>query len=132
MSKLTDADILASLRMKPLSGTANYRKWRLAIVDLLAEKGYLEIVSGEWKRPDDISAESTTGGTAAATASSARRTTDSARETAEAISKWKGKPSKARGMLGLLLDSAHRELYAGVRDPKALWDRLEKRYAGKD
>jgi len=35
-------------------------------------------------------------------------------------------------MLGRLLDSAHRELYAEDRDPKDLWAKLEKRYAEKD
>ena len=81
--------------MKPLSGTANYCEWRLAMVNLLAEKGYIEIVPSEWKRPDDIPTESTTGGTAEAMVSSAKRTSDSAREAAEAISIWKGKASTA-------------------------------------
>jgi len=35
-------------------------------------------------------------------------------------------------MLGRLLDSAYRELYAQYRHPKDLWAKLEKRYAGKD
>ena len=35
-------------------------------------------------------------------------------------------------MLGLVLNPAHCELYARVRDAKEFWDTLEKRYAGKD
>ena len=103
------SNILASFGVKPLSGPANYREWRYAVVDILDERGYLEIVSGESKRPDDTPTESNTG-------------------TAEAITKWERRASKARGTLGLLLDSAHREIYAEVRDPKELWEKLERRY----
>jgi len=45
---------------------------------------------------------------------------------------WEEEAIKARGMMGRLLDSAHRELYAEDRDPKLLWWKLEKWYAGKD
>ena len=96
--------MLASLGIKPFSKAANYREWRLAMLDILAEKGYWEIVSGELVLLTE----------------------------AVAATSWNEKASKARGMLGRLLDSAHRELYAEVRDPKELWQKLEKRYAGKD
>jgi len=146
MSKSTGngVNILASLGIKPLSKAANYREWRLAVIDILAEKGYLYIVSGKSKHPVDTFPESNTGGdmatasSAATTGSSAatKKTTDSSRDTAaataEAASKWELKSAKARGMLGRLLDTAHRELYAEIRDPKELWEKLEKRYAGKD
>ena len=39
---------------------------------------------------------------------------------------------KAQGLLGRLLDSNHRELYATERDPPKLWAKHESRYAGKD
>ena len=42
------------------------------------------------------------------------------------------KTIKARGLLGRLLDSNHRELYATERNLAKLWTKLEKRYAGKD
>ena len=74
------------------------------MLDLLAEKRYWEIVSAELVLPTE----------------------------AVAATSWNEKASKARGMLGRLLDSAHRELYVEVRDPKELWEKLEKRYAGKD
>ena len=99
-----EVNVLASLGIKPLSKAANYREWRLAVLDILAEKGYWEIVSGELVLPTE----------------------------AVAATSWNEKASKARGMLGRLLDSAHRELYAEVRDPKELWQKLEKQYAVKD
>ena len=123
---------------------ANYREWRLAVIDSLAEKGYLNIVSGKSKHPVDTSPESNTGGdtatasSAATTGSSAaaKKTADSSRDTAvataEAASKWELKSSKARGMLGRLLDTVHQELYAEICDPKELREKLEKTYAGKD
>ena len=52
--------------------------------------------------------------------------------TTEAISRWELKSSKVCSMLGRLLDTADRELYTEIRDPKELWERLEKIYAGKD
>jgi len=106
MSKIgQEVNVLASLGIKPLSRASNYREWRLAVIDILAEKGYWQIVSGKSECPG---------------------------ETGEAKSLWEQKSSKALGMLGRLLDSAHRELYAEDRDPKDLWAKLEKRYAGKD
>jgi len=39
--------ILAPLGIKPLSKATNYREWRLAVIDILAEKRYWEIVSGK-------------------------------------------------------------------------------------
>jgi len=99
-----EVNILASLGIKPLSKASNYREWRLAVVDILAEKGYWPIVSGKTECP----------------------------ESGEAKTLWEEKAIKARGMMGRLLDSAHRELYAEDRDPKLLWTKLEKRYAGKD
>jgi len=75
------------------------------VIDILAEKGYWPVVSGSLARPED----DTTGATT-----------------------WDEKAGKARGMLGRLMDSAHRELYAEERNPFVLWTKLEKRYAGKD
>lgn len=73
---------------------------------------------GKWKRPDNTPTESNTTGTAEAIS----------------ISKWNLRASKVRGILGQLLDdTAHREIYAKVNDPKKeLLEKLEKRYAGKD
>jgi len=88
-----EVNILASLGNKPLSKASNYREWRLAVVDILAEKGYWPIVSGKTECPG---------------------------ETGEAKTLWEEKAIKARGMMGRLLDSAHRELYAEDRDPKLL------------
>jgi len=73
------------------------------VIDIFAEKGYWQIVSGKSECPG---------------------------ETGEAKSLWEQKSSKARGMLGRLLDSAHRGLYAEDCDPKDLWAKLEKRYVG--
>jgi len=140
MSKSTgnEVNILASLGIKPLSKATNYREWRLAVIDILAEKGYWEIVSGKSESPDKPregvstdtpSAATSTAATSTAAAVSAQAVRASQSAAAE---KWELKSSKARGMLGRLLDSAHRELYADVRDPKELWEKLEKRYAGKD
>lgn len=56
-----EVNILASLGIKLLSKAANYREWRFAIIDILVEKGYLEIVSGKSKRPDNTPTESNTG-----------------------------------------------------------------------
>lgn len=40
--------ILSTLEhIKPLVKAANYREWRLTVIDILAEKGYWEIVSGK-------------------------------------------------------------------------------------
>jgi len=97
-------NILASLGIKPLLKATNYREWRLTVVDILAEKGYSPIVSGKTE----------------------------CLESSEAKTLWGEKAIKARGVMGRLLDSAHRELYAEDRDPKLLWTKLEKRYAGKD
>jgi len=106
MSKIgQEVNVIASLGIKPLSRASNYREWRLAVIDILAEKGYWQIVSGKSECPG---------------------------KTGEAQTLWEQKSSKARGMLGRLLDSAHRELYAEDRDPKDLWAKLEKWYAGKD
>ena len=135
MSKSTgnDANILASLGIRPLSRAANYREWRLAVIDILAEKGYWEIVSGESNCPADSNIQSSIMVAATLPTPGSATASNTARDgSTEAISKWKLKASKARGMLGRLLDTAHRELYAEVRNPKELWEELEKRYAGKD
>jgi len=102
-----EVNVLASLGIKPLSRASKYREWRLAVIDILTEKGYWQIVSGKSECPG---------------------------EAGEAKSLWEQKSSKARGMLpvGRLLDSVHRELYAEYGDPKDLWAKLEKPYAGKD
>ena len=44
----------------------------------------------------------------------------------------KEKSAKARGLMGRLLDSNHRELYTTERDLAKLWNKQESRYAGKD
>ena len=100
MSKINQVvNVLASLGIWPLSRASNYHEWILAVIDILAEKGYWQIVSCKSECPG---------------------------ETCEAQILWEQKSSKARGMLGRLLDSAHRELYAEDRDPKDLWAKLEK------
>jgi len=128
-----EVHILASLRIKPVAKAANYREWRLAVVDILCEKDYLDIVTGKPIRPNDT--ESTTGemGSTATTSSSAMTATaKKPAEITEATPKWEVKCNKACCILGPLLDAAHRELDAEVRDPRELWQKLEKRYAGKD
>ena len=97
----TEYKLLAGTGIRPLSRGTEYREWRLAVIDILAEKGYWDIVSKTG------SVESTDTST-------------------------KEKAAKARGLLGRLLDSNHRELYATERDPHKLWTKLESRYAGKD
>jgi len=96
--------ILAGTGIRPLARGSDYREWRLAVIDILAEKGYWEIVS--------------------------KSTTSTTTDTDDADTK--GKAAKARGLLGRLMDSNHRELYATERDPCKLWTKLEARYAGKD
>jgi len=134
MSKSTgnEVNILASLGIKPLSKASNYREWRLAVIDILAEKGYWEIVSGKCESPDKPSEGVSTDPTPPTTSATAVSAQAVRAGQSAATEKWELKSSKARGMLGRLLDSAHRELYADVRDPKELWEKLEKRYAGKD
>jgi len=100
-----EVNILVSLGIKPLSKATDYREWRLAVIDILAGKGYWPVVTGTLARAED----DTTGATT-----------------------WDEKAGKARGMLGRLMDSAHRELYAEEGNPFELWTKLEKRYAGKD
>jgi len=74
MSKVgQEVNVLASLGIKPLSRASNYPEWRLAVIDILAEKGYWQIVSGKSECPG---------------------------ETGEAQTLWEQKSSKARGMLG--------------------------------
>jgi len=93
--------LLAGTGIRPLSRGTKYREWRLAVIDILAEKGYWDIVS---------KAETTSGADTAT----------------------KEKAAKARGLLGRLMDSNHRELYATERDASKLWAKLESHYAGKD
>ena len=99
----TEVNLLASLGIKPLSKATEYREWRLAVIDILEEKGYWLIVSGTLTRPDGDKGVS-----------------------------WDEKAGKARGILGRLRDGAHRELYVEDRNPSLLWLKLEKRYAGKN
>ena len=136
-SSSNDLGILASFGIKPLAKASNYREWRLAVMDILSEKDYLEIVCGKSNPPEATSTESTTASTTESSATSATSTTTAASvkksaENAEAIAKWETKCTKARGMLGRFLDSTHGELYAEVRDPREWWQKLERRYAGKD
>jgi len=94
-----EVNVRASPGIKPLSRASNYREWRLAVINVLAEKGYWQILPGKSECPG---------------------------ETGEAKSLWEPKSSNAWGLLGRLLDSAHRELYAEDRDAKDLWVKLEK------
>jgi len=97
----TEYKLLAGTGIRPLSRGTEYREWRLAVIDILAEKGYWDIVS---KAETNTSSNTST----------------------------KEKAAKARGLLGRLMDSNHRELYATERDASKLWTKLESRYAGKD
>ena len=136
-SSSNDLNILASFGIKPLAKASNYREWRLAVMDILSEKDYLDIVCGKSKRPEEASTESNTATTTATASSSTTSATTAASakksaENAEALAKWETRCTKARSMLGRFLDSTHRELYAEVRDARELWQKLERRYAGKD
>jgi len=73
MSKLTgnEVNILTSLGIKPLSKATNYREWRLAVIDILAEKGYWEIVSGKSESPDKPSEGVSTDSTPSTTSTAA-------------------------------------------------------------
>ena len=102
-SSSNDLNILASFGIKPLAKASNYREWRLAVMDILSEKDYLDIVCGKSKRPEEASTESNTTAatassttTSATTAASAKKST----ENAEALAKWETRATKARGMLG--------------------------------
>jgi len=96
--------ILAGTGIRPLSRGTDYREWRLAVIDMLAEKGYREIVT--------------------------KSATSTSTDTDDADTK--GKAAKAQGLLGRLMDSNHRELYATERHPSKLLTKLEVRYAGRD
>jgi len=100
-SSSTEYNVLAGTGIKPLARGTEYREWRLAVIDILAEKGYWDHVSkeGSLKSSDTTINE---------------------------------KAAKARGLLGRLMDSNHRELYATERDPHMVWTKLESRYSGKD
>jgi len=97
----TEYKLFAGTGIRPLSRGTEYREWRLAAIDILAEKGYWDIVS---KAETNTSSDTST----------------------------KEKAAKARGLLGRLMDSNHRELYATERDASKVWTKLESRYAGKD
>ena len=95
MSTFTSEDnVLSGTGIRPLARGTDYREWRLAVIDILAEKGYCGIVS---KSPSGTSTDKDV----------------------------KEKTAKARGLLGRLMDSNHRELYATERDPCKLWTKLE-------
>jgi len=81
--------ILAATSIRPLARGSDYGEWRLAVIDILAEKDYWEIVS--------------------------KSGTNTCTDTDDADTK--GKAAKARGLLGRLMDSNHLELYATERDP---------------
>ena len=130
-SSSNDLNILASFGIKPLAKASNYREWRLAVMDILSEKHYLEIVCGKSRRPEEASTKSNTAtstASSATTAVSAKKST----ENAEAHAKWETRCTKAPSMWGRFLDSTHRKLYAEVRDARDLWQKLERRYTGKD
>src|ERR1700744_83543 len=116
-SSSNDLNILASFGIKPLAKASNYREWRLAVMDILSEKDYLDIVCGKSKRPEEASTESNTA-TTTATASSATTAASAKKssENAEALAKWETRATKVRGILSRFLDSTHRELYAEVHD----------------
>ena len=98
----SENNLFSGTGVKALSRGSDYREWRPTVTDILLEKGYWTLVSPDGDESD---------------------TSDKATEE---------KTIKARGLLGRLLDSNHRELYATERDPAKLWTKLEKRYAGKD
>jgi len=102
MSSSSEYKLLAGTEVKALSSGSDYCEWRLAVKDILAEKGYWDWIS---TAPEESASSDTT---------------------------IKEKSAKARGLLGRLLDSNHRELYPTERDPHKLWAKLESRYAGKD
>jgi len=90
MSSLSEYKLLAGRGVKALSRRSDYREWRLAVIDILAEKGYWDLIS---TAPEESTSSETT---------------------------IKEKSGKARGLMGRLLDSNHRELYATEQDPHKL------------
>ena len=48
-----EVNTLVSLSTKPLSKRWNYCEWRLAVIDILTEKGYWLIVSGKSECPEE-------------------------------------------------------------------------------
>jgi len=132
--------MLSGTGIKPLSGGSNYRDWRLAVTDILAEKGYWDIVSNTEKQSetcdkttsDQTSSDTTTSDTTATATSSQAKSTETSTPSDTSNKTYKEKSAKARGLLGRLLDINHQELYAMERDPRKLWAKLESRYAGKD
>ena len=103
-SSSNDLSILASFGIKPLAKASNNREWRLAVIDILSEKNYLEIVYGKSNPPEATSTESNTATTTESTsATSATSTTTAASakksaENTEAIAKWETKCTKAHSM----------------------------------
>lgn len=87
----SEYNLLSGTGVKALSRGSDYREWRLAVTDILSEKRYWTLVSPTGEQSD---------------------TSDKTTEE---------KIIKARGLLGRLLDSNHRELYATQRDPQKLW-----------
>jgi len=136
----SDYNLLSGTGIKPLSRGSNYREWRLAVTDILAEKGYWDIVSNTEKQSetsdkttsDKTSSDTTTSDTTATATSSHAKSTEMSTPSDTSDKTYKEKSAKARGLLGRLLDSNHRELYATERDPRKLWAKLASRYAGKD
>ena len=43
LSNSPEVNVLAFLGIELLSKAANYREWRFAVIDILVEKGYLDI-----------------------------------------------------------------------------------------
>ena len=122
MSKSTGnkVNILTSLGIKPLSKATNYCEWRLAVIDILAEKRYWEIVSGKSESPDKPSEGVSTDPTPSTTSTAAISAQAVRAGQSAATKEWELKSLKVRGMLCRLQDSAPCELYADVRDPKKL------------
>ena len=98
----SEHNLLSGTGVKALCKGSEYREWRLAVTDILSEKGYWTLVSPTEDQSDN---------------------SDKTNEE---------KTIKARGLLGRLLDSNHRELYANERDLQKLWTKLESHYVGKD
>jgi len=99
----TKYNLLAGTGIRPLARETEYQEWRLAVIDILGERGYWELML--------------------------KSDSDSEPSMDKAILE---KLAKGRGPMGRLVDSNHRQMYATERDPAKLWTQLEARYAGKD
>jgi len=80
----SDYNLLSGTGIKSLSCGSNYHEWRLAITDILAEKGYWDIVCNTEKQSetsdtttsDKTSSDTTTSNPTAAASSSQAKSTE--------------------------------------------------------